>query len=359
MIIVLDKKLFKYQTKLSENIYVDQNGYLVCEGAILGRIGTQQYLPREIGLTGSEPIDVYRFEDEIFKDESMESLEGRPLTLNHPRELVNVENHKTYAKGEVYNVRREGDNLVGDIRVFDKKVIDIILEKQMRELSLGYTMDIEYDEEKNIYFVKNIVYNHIALVKKGRAGNARINDSVEIIDEEKEEREMENQELKLTNEQLADIIKGAVGQAVGEAVKPLQEKFSAMETSVNERFTKMEEAQRPIVVEPKVEPKVETPMVETKVEQPNYEELVAQAIKTYKEQEAKAQAEAQEPVASFKVETKPKEVDRDLQVNNYFGEFAKLPNESENDYTQRINNLAIHEPIKKTYEKELLKTQQN
>jgi hypothetical protein len=282
--------------------------------------------------------------------------------LNHPRELVNVDNHKTYAKGEVYNVRREGDNLVGDIRVFDKKVIDIILEKQMRELSLGYTMDIEYDEEKNIYFVKNIVYNHIALVKKGRAGNARINDSLEIVDEEGE-KEMENQELKLTNEQLADIIKNAVGQAVGqavgEAVKPLHEKFNAMETSVNERFTKMEEAQKPIVVEPKVEAEGGTPVVGTKVGQPNYEELVAQAIKTYKEQEAQAQVEAQEQVASFKVEAKPKEIDKDLQMNNFFGEFAKLPNESENDYTQRINNLAIHEPLKKTYEKELLKSQQN
>lgn len=161
--------------QLSEHIYYDNDGMLVCEDAILGKAGTQTYAGYELGLDTDDLIVVHRPEEEVFHEESLASLKGKTLTLGHPDEDVSADNYSYLGKGFVLDVRRDGNLIRGDIKITDKEVMDLITSKEMVELSLGYRTKLRYvgnDELKQT----NIAYNHIALVPRGRADVARIVD---------------------------------------------------------------------------------------------------------------------------------------------------------------------------------------
>ena len=162
-------------TKLSKNKYIDNDGMLVCKNAVLGKAGMQAYMGYELGLDSSDIIHVKRPEEEVFHDASLASLRGKTVTLNHPDEDVSVENHSELAKGFIMDVWREGNLIVGNIKITDKEAIDLIKDKKMVELSLGYEARLQYVDD-NVLEQKDIVYNHLALVKKGRAEIARIVD---------------------------------------------------------------------------------------------------------------------------------------------------------------------------------------
>ena len=148
---------------------------LICKNAILGKAGKQAYAGYELGLDTEEIILVDRPANEVFNSESLSSLKGKTITLNHPDEDVSVDNHPYLAKGVVLDVRREGDLMIGDIKITDKEVIDLILDNEMVELSLGYETKLEQKNGTELR-QKDIVYNHLALVRKGRAEVARIVD---------------------------------------------------------------------------------------------------------------------------------------------------------------------------------------
>lgn len=177
-------------TQLSENMYLDNDGMLICENAILGKAGVQKYAGTELGLDSNDIILVERPETEVFRDESLSSLRGKTLTLNHPDEDVSADNHSYLAKGFILDVRRDGNLIRGDIKITDQETIDLIMSKEMVELSLGYDTKLEY-KGSNMLVQKDIVYNHLALVERGRAEVARIVDGqvTRVIDKQFEEEE--------------------------------------------------------------------------------------------------------------------------------------------------------------------------
>jgi hypothetical protein len=324
--VIKDGILQKFITTLTENMYYDQNGYLVCTDAVLGRTGSQEYTKRELGIDNSNDIiEVYRLEEYVFDEDSMKSLEGRPLTLKHPKSLVTIENHQELAKGEVFNVRREGNTIIGDIRVTDEKVAKLIVDKKMRELSLGYIQDLKYDEEKDIYYFTNIIYNHIALVKRGRAGIAIIKD------EELEEVERENE--KMDNKKIAEML------------SELAEKILSLEEEPKE------EKEEKVEVEEKVEDKEEEKK-EEKVEEVEKEEKLEDACKDQKVVDSKEIVNAikeltksikdnkEEQPETLKVEVNDSEekevVDHDVEMQKYFYQLQKTPFETEKEYMARL-----------------------
>lgn len=171
-------------------MYLDNDGMLICENAILGKSGVQKYDASELGLDANGIILVERPEDEVFRDESLSSLRGKTLTLNHPDEDVSADNHSYLAKGFVLDVRRDGNLIRGDIKITDKETIDLILNKDMVELSLGYETKLEY-KNSNSLVQRDIVYNHLALVERGRAEVARIVDGqvTRVLDKQFEKEE--------------------------------------------------------------------------------------------------------------------------------------------------------------------------
>jgi hypothetical protein len=171
-------------------------GFLVVRNAPLARTGHQLYSEKALPLTGDSDghIIIQRDTDEVFRDQTINSFHGKPITLDHPDEDVNPDNWKRYAVGYVMNPHR-GDGvlnhlLLGDLVVTDARAIKAIRDRQFRELSAGY--DAEYEQTTDGRGrQRNIVANHVALVKDGRCGvlcriadsavNIRTRDSAAMI----------------------------------------------------------------------------------------------------------------------------------------------------------------------------------
>lgn len=160
--------------------------------AVLTNVGVFPYL-RADGTVSME----LRPPEEVFKQESMDSAKGKPFTDEHPTELVTPENWEKYSAGSVgENITRDDMHLLGFITIQKKQAI-LDVKAGKRALSQGYTsntvdhdmsypindwqgnqidtkvykcpgvwMGISYDKIQT-----NIVYNHTALVTKGRAGD--------------------------------------------------------------------------------------------------------------------------------------------------------------------------------------------
>lgn len=171
-----------YATRISENRYRTPEGYLLCVGVPIGRVGTMDYgkgeTPIKPGKNGITKIS--RDEKELFSPKTIASFQGKPFTIRHPEDFVNPENWKDLAKGTMQNVRRgEGDmkdDLVCDILITDKIAISLV-EEGVVGLSCGYEAEyVETGEGEGIQ--RNIIGNHLALVEEGRAGDAyQIRDS--------------------------------------------------------------------------------------------------------------------------------------------------------------------------------------
>lgn len=136
--------------------------------------------PTRIGVFSYPGYKQLRPEEEVFNPDSMNSLSGCTFTVIHPdSDDVNPENFKDEVRGHVIegSVTRDGDYLCAKIQVSDKDAIDLILSKKMQELSCGYTCeeDPTSGEYNGIHYdsiQRNIVYNHLSLVQRGRAGPA-------------------------------------------------------------------------------------------------------------------------------------------------------------------------------------------
>lgn len=167
----------------SSRVFTDE-GFLCVPGRV-SRTGIQQYLARELNLDGdpNRIVNVYRPEDEVFRDESLSSFDGSDITIEHPDALVNSKNYSKTSVGVVRGAaRRDGEFTVCDLVVKDQRAIDAISRGKC-ELSAGYTAI--YDQVPGIapdgtpyeFVQRDIKVNHVALVDRARAGNnARIFD---------------------------------------------------------------------------------------------------------------------------------------------------------------------------------------
>ncbi|EHK65291.1 DUF2213 domain-containing protein [Achromobacter arsenitoxydans] len=169
-------------------------GYLV-DTPVLTRTGVFEYRDGG-GRTRRE----YRPPDEVFNADSMASLRGKPVTDGHPGK-VTAKNVRQHIVGTALSGgRQDGDDMVGDIHIFDTAPVDA----GNKELSLGY--ELELDEtpgvspngERYDAVQRNIRYNHLAVVKRGRAGNARLNlDAADAVTKTEEENDMSMVKIRL------------------------------------------------------------------------------------------------------------------------------------------------------------------
>lgn len=128
----------------------------------------------------------YRPPEEVFKQSHLDSMKAQPIVEDHPG-MVTSENVKQHIVGTCLSAgRQDADGVRADIRIYDTTPIG----KGKKELSLGYTLDLieqpgEINGARYDAIQTNMKVNHIALVAKGRAGNARLNmDAAEAVIEE-------------------------------------------------------------------------------------------------------------------------------------------------------------------------------
>jgi hypothetical protein len=150
-------------------------GYLI-DTPVLGRIGIQTYRNAD-GSIRKE----FRPPEEVFKADSLASFAGKPITDEHPSEPVTAKNAKKLSIGNIQGeAKQDGDNVIASIIIHDAEAIDKAMKGGKKELSLGYKVDLEetpgeWNGEKYDAIQRNIRVNHLAIVPKGRAGNARLN----------------------------------------------------------------------------------------------------------------------------------------------------------------------------------------
>jgi hypothetical protein len=168
--------------KLSEHKVKTPEGYLICMDSVIARTGPQQYYKSELFDTDAgddEMISVDRKPEQVFAPETIASFENKPLTDEHPDMNVTPLNYKDLSVGYVRDVHKgqyDGqDVMLANLVVTDPTAISDIENGIRTDLSCGYDCDItEGDHPEQI----NIRGNHVALCEQGRAGIAKIVDSV-------------------------------------------------------------------------------------------------------------------------------------------------------------------------------------
>lgn len=125
---------------------------------------------------GSERRE-YRPPEEVFKADSLEAYAGIPITKGHPGKVTSA-NAANHTIGTVLTpARQDGDNLIADIVIHNVEAVNA----GNKELSVGYELDLDEtpgiapNGERYDAIQRNIKPNHLAIVSRGRAGNARLN----------------------------------------------------------------------------------------------------------------------------------------------------------------------------------------
>lgn len=161
-----------YGYTLSPNQLETNEGFLICRNVPISRTGDQDYIGTEIGLDDASMHSVHRKPEEVFSDAALASFEGKPVTDDHPPELLTPDTARMYEKGHAQNIRPGSGEWEGyvlaDLHIHDRDLIDKI-QNGKREISCGY--ECEYLQEPDgSYSQHKIRGNHIAVVDKGRAG---------------------------------------------------------------------------------------------------------------------------------------------------------------------------------------------
>lgn len=128
--------------------------------------------------------------EQVFAPESLNSFLGRPVTNEHPPEMIDATNATRYAIGAVQgDVIRDDDHVRSRLTVYDHDTIQA-MQNGKRQVSLGYVCDLDetggVDPVYGRYDARqiNIRGNHCAIVDAARAGGtARVRlDAAERID---------------------------------------------------------------------------------------------------------------------------------------------------------------------------------
>lgn len=152
--------------------YFTPEGYLI-DHPILTRVGIFEYKNPD----GSIRREL-RLPEEVFAPESLASYKGKPVILTHEAGMIDSDNVQQEQIGTILSEgTQDGDNVRAQIIIHDARKLDYGL----RELSLGYSLDLEetpgeWQGQPYDVIQRNIRVNHLALVEKARAGDsARLN----------------------------------------------------------------------------------------------------------------------------------------------------------------------------------------
>lgn len=165
------------------------------EGYLTGRIRvTCAGVFRYLGEDGKTIVRVLRPESEVGAPESVVTANSKPVTLQHPKDMVNAGNVKKYEVGFTgTDAEFDGIDLWITVTITDPKAIEAIEKGEVAAVSMGYdvqSVEVNADPLNNwrgteyTHIQHGIRYNHLALVYAGRAGESveiAVGDSFDIF----------------------------------------------------------------------------------------------------------------------------------------------------------------------------------
>jgi hypothetical protein len=161
----------RYDFSPIEKYELTPEGYLRVWASI-ARTGIQHYTDAD-GSIRKE----FRPESEVASPESLASFAGKAITMEHPPVLLDSETTKDYQIGFT------GSEIVYDngfvravMTITDRETIDRVVRGDVREVSAGYR--VNFDSTPGVTdsgehydgIQKDISGNHVAIVRRGRAG---------------------------------------------------------------------------------------------------------------------------------------------------------------------------------------------
>jgi hypothetical protein len=175
----------------------DDNGFLY-DSPVVARTGVLVYRNAD-GSTRRE----LRTREDASSLGFLESLVGKPIIITHNVGMVTHHSAKGNVVGTMLASRQDGARTITDIVIHDGEAIKLAKQGVARSLSLGYRLELEkragyYNADSDEISAtprpgfepfdaiqRNIRVNHLALVRRGRAGDvARLNlDGDEIIND--------------------------------------------------------------------------------------------------------------------------------------------------------------------------------
>ena len=161
----------RYDFSPIEKYETTPEGYLRVWASI-ARTGIQLYTDAD-GSVRKE----FRPESEVASPESLASFAGKAITMEHPPVLLDSENTKNHSVGFTGTEVVYDDGFVRAVMtITDQEVIDKVMRGDVREVSAGYR--VSYDPTPGVTdngehydgIQKEISGNHVAIVRRGRAG---------------------------------------------------------------------------------------------------------------------------------------------------------------------------------------------
>ncbi len=147
------------------------NGWLRVD-AYLTRSGVFPYLNAD----GTKRLE-YRPDEEVFNQDSLNTLHSLPVTDLHPPGLLDATNASDHSRGSLgEQPRRDGDMVASSMLITDAALVGKVERGDSRQVSAGYTCDLEWTPgvtpkgERYDAIQRSIKYNHAAVLPRGRAG---------------------------------------------------------------------------------------------------------------------------------------------------------------------------------------------
>ena len=161
----------RYDFSPIEKYELTPEGYLRAWASI-ARTGIQHYTDGDGSIRRE-----YRPETEVASPDSLASFAGKAITSEHPPVLLDSENTKDYQVGfSGTEVVYDNGFVKAVMTITDEDTIKRIMKGDAREVSAGYR--VNYDPTPGVTengehydgIQKEIIGNHIAVVRRGRAG---------------------------------------------------------------------------------------------------------------------------------------------------------------------------------------------
>ena len=290
-----------FDTKNS-NREKDANGFLHVKNCHCTKVQIAQYLGCEISkdLIPDKVYNVFRPEEELNKAETIQSLNGVPLQLEHHDDTAERPAQYTRIGATGTDAVFEYPYLSNSLHFFNQKAIDLIESGEKCELSIGYDCEIhkeagEFEGVPYDFVQRNIKIQHVALVECGRAGaDVKVSDSKEIIlnSEKNEVKQMDKEKLlQLINELVKagaseEEIKAKIDELTADACEDDEVELEAEEVETEEPDTE------------EVEEQEQETSDEEQTEQKDDDDLIIEEVKAELEK-AGLDAENEEIVKAF------------------------------------------------------------
>lgn len=215
----------------------------------------------------------YKPAEEVFKADSLATLEGAPVTELHPEKLVDGSTWKAVSVGHLVGApRRDGDFVVASVAVQDSAVAGRVEAHELHDVSAGYTCRVDWtagvtpEGEAFDAIQRDIIYNHAALGPEGwgRAGSEvslRMDGAAEQVRSDSAHKGNPMKKIKVRGREYkldADDEMKAAQDAIGEAEAAQESELAAVKAALMEALKKVASLEAKITAEEAAEPKAVT-----------------------------------------------------------------------------------------------------